>query len=68
MLTSSTLFWRVGLCKSGGVTKREQYVIEGTAKDGATMVGIVGRFLGSDRFLIITVYKVASNLRSLDYV
>jgi hypothetical protein len=26
--------------------------------DGETLVGIVGRFQGSDRFLIITVYDI----------
>lgn len=34
-------------------------LIEGTATDGATAVGVVGRFLGSGRYLIVTVYKIA---------
>ena len=36
-----------------------KYVLEGAATDGATLVGVVGRFLGGDRFLIVTIYKVA---------
>ena len=35
-----------------------KYLLEGTATDGATVVGVVGRFLGSDRYLIVTVYKI----------
>jgi len=35
-----------------------KYVLKGTAMDGATLVGVVGRFLGADRYLIVTVYKV----------
>lgn len=35
-----------------------KYTIEGLALDGETVVGIVGRFHASDRFLIITVYDV----------
>jgi hypothetical protein len=44
-------------------TKRDprgtKYTVEGLALDGETPVGIVGRFHGSDRFLIITVYEVS---------
>lgn len=44
-------------------TKRDprgtKYTIEGGALDGETPVGIVGRFHGNDRFLIITVYEVS---------
>ena len=36
-----------------------KYTIEGLALDGKTPVGIVGRFQGNDRFLIITVYEVS---------
>ena len=36
-----------------------KYVVEGTAADGATPVGVVGRFTGTGRFLIITFYEVA---------
>ena len=35
-----------------------KYAIEGMALDGERVVGIVGRFHGTDRFLIITVYDV----------
>ena len=35
-----------------------KYIIEGTAVDQKTPVGVVGRFTGNDRFLIITVYEV----------
>jgi len=36
-----------------------KYVLEGTATDGTTLVGVVGRFPGGDRCLIVTVYKVS---------
>jgi Domain of unknown function (DUF4258) len=35
-----------------------KYVIEGTAVDQLTPIGVVGRFLGDERYLIITVYEV----------
>ena len=35
-----------------------KYTIEGLAVDGERMVGIVGRFHATDRFLIITVYDL----------
>lgn len=35
-----------------------KYTIEGLALDGETLVGVVGRFQGISRFLIITVYEV----------
>lgn len=35
-----------------------RYTIEGLALDGERLVGVVGRFHGIDRFLIITVYDV----------
>jgi hypothetical protein len=35
-----------------------KYAIEGLALDGERLVGIVGRFHGADRFLIITVYEI----------
>jgi hypothetical protein len=35
-----------------------KYVIEGTAVDGRTPVGVVGRFVTMGRFLIITVYEI----------
>jgi hypothetical protein len=34
------------------------YVIEGTGLDKMTPVGVVGRFTGDDRYLIITVFEV----------
>ena len=42
-----------------GDPRGTKYVIEGTAADRKTPVGVVGRFTGADRYLIITVYKVA---------
>ena len=35
-----------------------KYLIEGTATDGTTLVGVAGRFLGRDRYLIVTVYTI----------
>ena len=35
-----------------------KYTIEGLSVDGEKLVGIVGRFHGTERFLIITVYDV----------
>jgi Domain of unknown function (DUF4258) len=35
-----------------------KYVVEGTALDQQTPVGVVGRFANSGRYLIITVYEV----------
>jgi hypothetical protein len=35
-----------------------KYTIEGLALDCERLVGVVGRFHGTDRFLIITVYDV----------
>jgi hypothetical protein len=35
-----------------------KYTLEGLALDGEKLVGIVGRFQGTDCFLIITVYEV----------
>ncbi|HEU4506918.1 MAG TPA: DUF4258 domain-containing protein [Pyrinomonadaceae bacterium] len=36
-----------------------KYTIEGLALDGQKLVGVVGRFHGTDRFLIITVYDIS---------
>jgi hypothetical protein len=36
-----------------------KYVVEGFAIDGETAIGVVGRFLGSERYLIITIYEIA---------
>lgn len=35
-----------------------RYTVRGTGSDGVTFVGSVGRFAGTGRYLIITVYKV----------
>jgi hypothetical protein len=35
-----------------------KYVIEGVAVDQVTPVGVVGRFTGDERYLIITVYEI----------
>lgn len=35
-----------------------KYTVEGLALDGERPAGVVGRFHGTDRFLIITVYEV----------
>ena len=35
-----------------------RYTVEGVALDGQKLVAIVGRFHGTSRFLIITVYDV----------
>jgi hypothetical protein len=36
-----------------------KYVIEGIAADRSTPVGVVGRFTGTGRYLIITAYAVS---------
>jgi hypothetical protein len=36
-----------------------KHVIEGMAADGVTRVGVVGRFTGSGRYLIITAYAIS---------
>jgi len=35
-----------------------KHVIEGLAADGVTPVGVVGRFTGGGRYLIITIYVI----------
>ncbi|MEZ4733634.1 MAG: DUF4258 domain-containing protein [Caldilineaceae bacterium] len=35
-----------------------KYVVEGTAVDGTTPVGVVGRFVTTKRYLFITVYEI----------
>jgi hypothetical protein len=37
-----------------------RYIIEGTAMDGQTPVGVVGRFATSGIYLVITVYEVTA--------
>jgi hypothetical protein len=53
---------------NGQVVRRERddprgtkYVIEGLAADGETSVGIVGRFQGRERYLIITTYEISKD-------
>ena len=36
-----------------------KYTVEGLAVDGERLVRVVGRFHGTDRFLIITLYEVS---------
>src|SRR5436853_5639084 len=38
-----------------------KYVIEGAAADQETPVGVVGRFTGDERYLMITVYEVTND-------
>ena len=35
-----------------------KHVIEGMAADGVTPVGVVGRFTGGSRYLVITIYAI----------
>jgi hypothetical protein len=37
-----------------------KYVVEGIGSDGLTLVGIVGRFTGNERYLVITVYEIST--------
>lgn len=53
---------------NGQVARRERddprgtkYVVEGLAINGQTSVGIVGRFQGNERYLIITVYEASKD-------
>lgn len=53
---------------TGRITRTEKndprgnkYVIEGFAVDAETTVGVVGRFHGNDRYLIITVYEISND-------
>ena len=50
---------------NGRISRRERddsrgtrYVVEGTAVDEMTPVGVAGRFTTTDRYLIITVYEI----------
>ncbi len=36
-----------------------KYVVEGLATDSENRVGVVGRFQGSERYIILTVYEVS---------
>ena len=40
-----------------------KYVIEGTAMNQLTPVGVVGRFTGEERYLIITLYEITERER-----
>lgn len=53
---------------SGQLVRREKddargskYVVEGLAADGETSVGVVGRFQGRERYLIITIYEISKD-------
>ncbi len=53
---------------NGQIIRREKddprgtkYVIEGLAADGETPVGVVGRFLNGERYLIITIYEISKD-------
>ncbi len=37
-----------------------KYVVQGIGTDGVTPVGSVGRFTGTERYLIITVYEITT--------
>lgn len=50
---------------SGQITRIEKddprgtkYILKGTALDRQTLVGVVGRFTSTGRYLIITVYEI----------
>lgn len=50
---------------NGQVVRRQKddlrgtkYVVEGIATDEATKMGVVGRFSGEERYLIITIYEI----------
>ena len=44
-----------------GDPRGNKYVLEGMAANGATLVGVVGRFVSSRRYLIVTAYRIALN-------
>ena len=53
---------------NGQIVRREKddprgtkYVVEGLAADGEISVGVVGRFQGNERYLIITIYEVSKD-------
>lgn len=41
-----------------GDPRGTKYVVEGTGMDQTTPIGVVGRFAGDERYLIITVYEI----------
>jgi uncharacterized protein DUF4258 len=40
--------------------RRTKYVVEGTAANQQTPVGVVGRFTSTGRYLIITIYQITN--------
>ena len=42
-----------------GDPRGTKYIVEGIASDQSTRVGTVGRFTGTGRYLIITVYAIS---------
>lgn len=45
----------------GNDPRGARYVIEGSAADEQTVVGVVGRFTSTGRYLIITVYAMTEH-------
>jgi hypothetical protein len=41
-----------------GDPRGTKYIVEGIASDQSTLVGVVGRFTGTGRYLIITVHTI----------
>ena len=41
-----------------GDPRGTRYTIHGVGSDGVALVGVVGRFTGTGRYLLITVYEV----------
>jgi len=48
---------RIGRIEKGDL-RGPKYTIEGTAINQHTLVGVVGRFTDTGRYLIITVYEI----------
>jgi predicted RNA-binding protein associated with RNAse of E/G family len=55
-----------GAVLNGRITRTDRddprgtrYVVEGTAADGTTPIGVVGRFTSTERYLVITVYGIS---------
>jgi uncharacterized protein DUF4258 len=42
-----------------GDPRGTKYIIEGVASDQSTLVGVVGHFTGTGRYVIITVYAIS---------
>ena len=43
-----------------GDPRGTRYIVEGIASDQSTSIGTVGRFTGTGRYLIITVYAISN--------